>query len=106
MSDNKLVYIKRVKTGGSEERIATLFSTERLRADSRNHAVPILDVFPDDEQSAVSYIVMPFLRLMDQPQFTHVNDIVEFMDQMLEVCLHDVTSCIADMRLAGTSFHA
>jgi hypothetical protein len=53
-----------------------------------NHCVPILDDFVDDEDSSVSYMVMPFLRLTDKPPFEIVDDIVDLMDQLLEVRQH------------------
>jgi len=57
-----------------------------LHDDPRNHSVPILDTFQDDEDEKVSYVVMPFLRLMDSPVFEAVGEIVDFADQILEVC--------------------
>lgn len=82
-----MVYLKRVSTDGEESSIAALFSSELLRLDRRNHCVPILDTFPDDDDPQISYIVMPFLRLIDDPPFEFVNDVVDFADQILEVCM-------------------
>ena len=86
MSDGRLVYIKRVPTGSDEEKIACMFSENDLHNDPRNHCVPILDLFKDDEDERISYMVMPFLRLANDPRLYHVNDVVEFIDQFLEVC--------------------
>lgn len=47
--------------------------------------MPILDVFEDDVDPAISYIVMPFLRLIDDPPLQYVHDIVELTDQLLRV---------------------
>lgn len=58
-----------------------------LRDDPRNHCVPILDIFQDDEDESISYMVMPFLRLIDSPPFDTPQDVVEFVDQILEVCV-------------------
>ncbi|KIP02948.1 hypothetical protein PHLGIDRAFT_111478 [Phlebiopsis gigantea 11061_1 CR5-6] len=82
--DNQLVYVKRVATGGEELKIAQFLNREVVRNDSHNHSVPVLEVFQDDEDPAISYLVMPFLRLMDDPPFSHVNDVLEFVDQTLE----------------------
>lgn len=87
------MYIKRVLTNGDEYLLASLFSQETLRDDSRNHCVPVLDSFQDDDDPSISYIVMPFLRLIDEPPFQLVNDIVDFTDQMLEVRLLRCHSC-------------
>lgn len=85
MSDNKLVYIKRVTTGDKESSIACMLSSESLRNDSRNHSVPILDVFVDDEDPGLSYLVMPFLRYFNSPEFQTVGEVVDFVGQVLEV---------------------
>lgn len=45
----------------------------------------MLDVIQDDEDPSISYLVMPFLRLMNDPPFEHVEEVVDFVDQILEV---------------------
>ena len=85
ISDGKLVYIKRVKTGDQESSIASLLSSNDLRMDSRNHTVPILDNFVDNEDPGTSYMVMPFLRPIDDPDFEVVDEVAEFVSQILEV---------------------
>ena len=84
--DNIPVYIKRVKTGDEESRIACMLSSGPLRQDPRNHSVPVFDMFPDDEDPTTSYMVMPLLRLIDQPPFDLVQELIDFIDQILEVC--------------------
>lgn len=86
MSDSLLVCIKRIATDGQELSITQLLNEEGLRKDAHNHSVPILDVLEDDEDRSISYLVMPFLRPMDDPPFSHVGDVLEFVDQVLEVC--------------------
>ncbi|OSX60548.1 hypothetical protein POSPLADRAFT_1047968 [Postia placenta MAD-698-R-SB12] len=48
-------------------------------------------VLPDDEDESISYMVMPFLRLIDSPPFETPQDVVEFVDQILEglVFMHE-----------------
>jgi len=84
MSDDKLVYIKEVETGDSESSIAL-----KLGAidDPANHSVPILDTFEDPVDKSISYLVMPFLRLADDPPFEVVEEVFDFVDQILEVRL-------------------
>jgi len=106
ISDDKLVYIKRVETGDQEQRIAVLLSSERLRGDPRNHSVDILDTFQDDKDEKISYIVMPFLRLMDNPPFETVGEVLDFADQILEVCSCLRLSSAADSEYPGFSLHA
>ena len=65
--------------------IATFFSREDIRRDPANHCVPVLDVFADDIDSNISYLVMPFLRDIYLPPFESVGDVISFADQMLEV---------------------
>ncbi|EKM49864.1 uncharacterized protein PHACADRAFT_214379 [Phanerochaete carnosa HHB-10118-sp] len=83
-TDGRLVCIKRVNSYAQELSIANYFSTRPLREDPRNHAVPIVDSFKDDEVDEYSYIVMPFLRKMNDPPFDLVNDVLDFADQVLE----------------------
>jgi hypothetical protein len=83
ISDSKLVYIKEVKTGDLESRIALTLGALN---DPTNHSVPILDTFVDYADESISYIVMPFLRLSDDPPFETVGEVVDFADQVLEVC--------------------
>ena len=85
LSDQKTVYIKRVQTGDQESAIARMLTTPELLKDPFNHCVPIIDTFEDDQDPSISYIVMPFLKTMDEPSFERVEEVVEFVDQILEV---------------------
>ncbi|KAI0063126.1 hypothetical protein BV25DRAFT_1802723 [Artomyces pyxidatus] len=85
LSDGRLVYIKRVETGNLGSRIAISLSSEALSQDPTNHSVPILDHFDDTEEEGLSYIVMPFLRLMDRPEFNYIGEILDLGEQLLEV---------------------
>ena len=53
--------------------------------DPTNHSVPILDIFADTKDDSISYIVMPFLRLVDEPPFYAIEEILNFASQILEV---------------------
>ena len=76
------MYIKEVRTGDLESSIASMLSAIN---DPANHSVPILDTFEDAVNKSISYLVMPFLRLTDNPQFEVVEDMLDFVDQILEV---------------------
>jgi len=52
---------------------------------SRNHCVPILDAFQDPVIPDFSYIVMPLLRLFDNPEFGAMGEVIDFVTQLLEV---------------------
>ena len=84
-NDNLLVCIKRVSTKTHEVETAMLFSQPALRSDPRNHCIPILDVIPDEQDEYIAYLVMPFYRMMDDPPFELVDDVLDFADQVLEV---------------------
>lgn len=91
LEDGSIVFIKRVKTGDEESTIATMLSTPTLRDDPANHCVPILDIFEDDVDSSISYMVMPFLHLLDSLEFETVDNLMDCADQLLEglVFMHD-----------------
>ena len=82
ISDDRLVYIKEVKTDDLESRIALALNEID---DPANHSVPILDNFVDPIDKSISYLVMPFLRLSDEPAFGLVEEVVDFADQVFEV---------------------
>ena len=85
MVDGKLVLLKRIATDSQELRIAKYFSSADLRVDSRNHCVPVLDILPDPDDTNKSYIVMPFLRYINEPPFESVENILDCGQQLLEV---------------------
>ena len=85
ISDGKLVLLKQVKSSSQELVIASLLSSEESRKDPRNHCVPILDIIVDTEDPSISYMVMPFLRHVDDPPFDTVGSVLECMEQLLEV---------------------
>lgn len=74
-----------------------MFSSPPLSIDPRNHCVPILDVLQDPEDGTISYLVMPFLRDVESPPFEIVDDIVQFIDQILQVRLQLNTGTSAYM---------
>jgi hypothetical protein len=83
------VYIKEVRTGDLESSIASMLSAID---DPANHSVPILDTFEDSVNKSISYLVMPFLRLTDNPRFEVVEEVLDFADRILEVRLeHELT---------------
>ncbi|OCH90633.1 hypothetical protein OBBRIDRAFT_776568 [Obba rivulosa] len=84
ISDNELVYIKRLRTDCTEMQIATFLASETHSRDPRNHCVPVLDTFGDPDDPEFSYMVMPFLREMESPPFAVVDEVVDFADQILE----------------------
>jgi len=66
-----------------------MLSAKELRADPRNHSVPIIEVIDDPEDDTKSYMVMPLLRAADSPSFQFVKEIIDFVDQILEVTANE-----------------
>ncbi|KAJ2985791.1 hypothetical protein NUW54_g10029 [Trametes sanguinea] len=81
LSDNELVAIKSFLTNTQELRIAQYFAAIE---DTRNHCVPIREILPDPYDAEFALMVMPFLRPCDNPEFSAVGDVIEFVDQTLE----------------------
>lgn len=83
MSDDRLACIKEVKASDDlETRIALILS----KIDSpANHSVPIFDTFVDLVDVSITYLVMPFLRPSNDPDFEVVEEVIDFVDQVLEV---------------------
>lgn len=84
IADGKLVYIKQVVTGDEESRLTLMLNSHE---DPANHTVTILDTFVDTTDETISYLVMPFLRLFDEPPFESIGEILDFADQVLEVSI-------------------
>ncbi|KAI0676773.1 kinase-like domain-containing protein [Trametes maxima] len=91
VSDGTLVYLKKVPSSSHELEILSYLSSEEMRHDPRNHCVPLLDVLQDHSDPSTVFMVMPFLRYIDSPQFETVDDTLECLDQVLEglVFIHD-----------------
>jgi len=73
--------MKQVQTNDRESRIASVLSSYE---GPTNHSVPVLDTFVDSSDESISYVVMSFLRILDEPPFHAVGEIVDFADQILE----------------------
>lgn len=109
ISDGKLVYIKRVKTGDQESSIAVYLDQESLRQGPRNHSVPVLDLFEDSEDPTISYMVMPFLSIADVHPFETVGEVVDFCEQLLEVRTCSFLTCgdaHGELYRPGSCLHA
>jgi len=90
-----------VERGDEESRIARMLSSEPLKDDPKNHCVPVLDVFDDPADDSKSFLVMPLPRAADHPSFDHVKEVVDFVDQLLDVCRCLIVKFGFDLRVAG-----
>lgn len=85
VADGKLIMMKQIPTDSEELKIAMHLSSPEMRKDPRNHCVPVLDVFSDKDDPSQSYIVMPFLRYVDDPPFESVQNVLDCGEELLEV---------------------
>lgn len=69
----------------NEANIAQFLSSAKLRSDPNNHCVPILDHFRLDSEPGSEFIVMPLLRGFKDPPFYAVDEVLDFVDQILRV---------------------
>jgi hypothetical protein len=81
-TDGLPVAIKATLGWTTEATIAFLFTDGGAVEEARNHCVPILDTFIDED---IVYIVMPLLRPFNDPPFLAVAEVIDFIDQLVEV---------------------
>ncbi|KAI9069041.1 kinase-like protein [Trametes sanguinea] len=81
LSTREAVAIKSFLRHGQELQIAQYFASIR---DERNHCVPIHEILVDPHDSDLGLMVMPYLRPCNNPDFSTVGDVIEFVDQTLE----------------------
>lgn len=84
--DGKLVYLKKIKSDSEELKLLQYLTSPELLEDPYNHCVPLLDVIYDPSDPQTCFVVMPFLRYIDQPPFELVEDMLECGERILEVC--------------------
>ncbi|KZT72363.1 hypothetical protein DAEQUDRAFT_32581 [Daedalea quercina L-15889] len=83
-ADGALVSIKITKNDTNELAIARYLSSTVVPKAPQNHCVPVLDVLPDPFESTKTLMVMPYLRPFDDPPFTAIGEVIDFIDQTLE----------------------
>ncbi|OCB88201.1 hypothetical protein A7U60_g4606 [Sanghuangporus baumii] len=83
IKDGRTVSLKRVADDSSELRIHRfLLEDERLK-DPCNHTATLVDQFDDDDDPTMIYMVMHLLRQYELPEFFAVEEVVDFMKQIL-----------------------
>ncbi|KAI0365099.1 kinase-like protein [Pilatotrama ljubarskyi] len=103
--NNELVAIKKCRNDSQELKIAQFLSSIK---DPANHAVHVYDILPDPFDSNISLMVMPFLRPCNDPEFSTVGDVVEFINQMIEglAFLHRLRIAHRDIAVANIMMDA
>ncbi|KAI0952734.1 hypothetical protein AcW1_007137 [Taiwanofungus camphoratus] len=86
ISDGSMVTLKRISKSlhPYETDIGLFFSSRPLASDPRNHCVPIHDILQDTHDEDILIMVMPFLRLYNDPRFETVGEALEFFRQAFE----------------------
>ncbi|OSD01770.1 hypothetical protein PYCCODRAFT_1436060 [Trametes coccinea BRFM310] len=90
-SDDGLVLIKKIHSSSAELQIATYLNSPKMCQDPRNHTVPVVNVLRDPQDDTVTFLIMPFLRNIDDPPFESVENVLDCCEQLLEglVYMHD-----------------
>ncbi|KAL6303554.1 kinase-like domain-containing protein [Sparassis latifolia] len=83
-SDGTVVALKKVSksTHPHEAEIGQFFSSEPLRSDPQNRCIAIHAVLQDPMDQDLIVLVMPFLRVYNDPRFDTVGEAVEFFRQI------------------------
>ncbi|CAG8603300.1 16589_t:CDS:2, partial [Acaulospora colombiana] len=79
--DSSVLAIKATLGWTREASIAFLFTDGDAIEEPRNHCVPILDTFIEED---IVYLVMPLLRAFNDPPFVTVAEVIDFVDQMVQ----------------------
>jgi hypothetical protein len=69
----------------SDEVEIARFLSGPLLPSGPNHSVTILDSFQDPLDPVGQYLVMPLLRPFDDPAFGTIDEVIDFVGQVLEV---------------------
>ncbi|KAI0365102.1 kinase-like protein [Pilatotrama ljubarskyi] len=81
ISNRERVAIKSFLKDGQELQIAQFFASIE---DPRNHCVPVHQIIADPHDPGFALMVMPYLRPCNNPDFSTIGDIIDFVDQTLE----------------------
>nr|VWP01474.1 N/A [Ganoderma boninense] len=79
--NNHRVSIKHTRRDTEEIEIGRFLASIH---DSRNHTVSLLEVMDDTQEPGMCFLVMPYLRPFNDPDFEAVGEVVDFVIQTLE----------------------
>ncbi|KAJ3496304.1 hypothetical protein NLJ89_g10505 [Agrocybe chaxingu] len=83
-SDGLPVVVKQVYRTNTELEVMRLFSSVELSHNPANHVVQLIDIFMDQDDPDMGFLVMPLLKRYDDPAFGVVGEVVDFVTQVLE----------------------
>ncbi|KAG8918096.1 hypothetical protein FRC01_002042, partial [Tulasnella sp. 417] len=91
ISDGQFVKIEEVELSSKKAFITCYLSSEHLKNDPRNHAIPVLDVLRDVVHTDSVLLVLPLLRHTTYPSISSVSEALDLVGQTLEglVFLHE-----------------
>ncbi|OSC97567.1 kinase-like protein [Trametes coccinea BRFM310] len=79
--NNDIVAIKMFRRDSQELQVSHYLSSLR---DPQNHTVPILEYLEDPFDARLCLMVMPYLRPINDPEFSTVGEVIDFVNQTLE----------------------
>ncbi|KAG8922679.1 hypothetical protein FRC01_013735, partial [Tulasnella sp. 417] len=82
--DGQIVFLKPVLKTSPEIEIGCLLTSEDIRKDPQNHAIPLLDVIDDPVVPNTVILVLPLLRAIDSPPPSSVGECIDLVNQTLE----------------------
>ncbi|KAF8978282.1 kinase-like domain-containing protein [Cyathus striatus] len=108
LRDGMSVCMKMINNNPREVEIAQYLSSEKLLQHPRNHCAPALDAFHDEISPQIDFLVMPMLRPFNNPDFGTVEEIVDFVNQVLEglAFMHDQRVAHGDCTSANVMMDA
>lgn len=88
VANNELVAIKSFINQSQQLHIAQFLSSI---PDPQNHCVKVYEILSDPYDVQRALMVMPYLRPCNDPDFSTIGDIVQFVDQTIDVSLQITT---------------
>ncbi|KIO18908.1 hypothetical protein M407DRAFT_31417 [Tulasnella calospora MUT 4182] len=84
ISDGMVVVLKEIDAKSSEGPITSFLSSESIKGNPRNHAVPVLDILVDNLDDQKLLLVLPLLREINSPDFDSIPEVLDLVQQTLE----------------------
>ncbi|THG95620.1 hypothetical protein EW026_g6062 [Hermanssonia centrifuga] len=86
--DGAKVFIKAVKRSTRELDFPFCFSPNELQDDSCNHFLPALQLLDDPLDAETVLVITPYVRPYDNPGFSTLEEVFDFMEQTLKGLQH------------------
>jgi len=73
-----------MQTESLELELLMRFSKFSMLSEPNNHSIPVVDPFQDPDDSNLSFIVTTYLRDPDSPDWDNLDDVMEYLEQVLQ----------------------